>query len=153
MKSHIVGHYFVLLAGVVFVASAILKLLDLAGTHDYLREYNSLFYFLTNRQVVAIAAVVEMVVALHLFSRDEIRRRLLSVLWLCVIIAVYKIGLSLTLNIAPCSCFGLLPSILRLTTAQVERISWALIALLGGGATLLVMPWTSMLWKHEQARV
>jgi hypothetical protein len=115
-----------------------MKLLDMTNTHIFYREHDPLFWFLTNRQMMLVAAMFECGVGYRVWVSRTLRARSLILFWFCAVVATYKVGLDATASSRPCSCLGVAGELLRLNNGQLELITWVL---LGSIASIAAAAW------------
>ncbi|GEM_PF-4283409 len=132
---NVVKNLVLLGCGLIFMLTGALKLIDALGAAPYLTASNSLFSFLTNGQTLLIAGSLELAVGFYALGKDNVKLRFLSIMWMCALLVVYKVGLIYTHDQVPCSCFGILSKVIPMTTHQTTIYSWVLLALLMSGAT------------------
>ena len=97
---------FLLSSVVILAVTALGKLLSILGEEAILSRPNPLFSFLTNRQVMLIAAILEVVVVYCAVFSDQLDRGLWGVGWLGTVFFAYRAGLWGVGYSAPCSCLG-----------------------------------------------
>jgi hypothetical protein len=117
-------------AAVLLLVTALSKVLDSAHQNSYFQEPDPLFAFVTNRELMLLAAMLEVGVATYLWLSRDIKSRGWALLYFCCAAATYKIGSLFTYDLKPCSCLGIIGRTLRLNTGELEFITWSLLALL-----------------------
>lgn len=115
------------LAAIILLATGLLKILDSTVRADYFDQPDSVFFFLSNRQMMLIAAALEIGVAVYIWFAPSIKHRGIALLWLCSSFVLYKIGSEKTFATKPCSCLGILGKWLKLSNHQLEVITWSLL--------------------------
>lgn len=115
------------LAAAIMLATGLLKVLDSTVRADYFDQPDSVFFFLSNRQMMLIAAALEIGIAVYIWSIPSIKHRGFALLWLCSLFILYKTGLEKTFATKPCSCLGILGRWLKLSNHQLEIITWSLL--------------------------
>jgi len=117
-------------AAIILLITAVLKLCESTQHNFYFQEPDSVMQFLTNRQLLFVAAGLEIIVAIYIWFTASLKKRSFALLWFCSIVALYKIGRYYTRAFYPCSCLGILESWLKLTWNQTDTISWLTLAFL-----------------------
>ena len=98
---------YLILAACVLLLAGVAKSIGLQQEAAFLTNPNSLVVFLTNRQLLTGVAVVEIAVAVLLFSRAfTLETKVKMVFWLSLQFAIYRASLALAREPAPCKCFG-----------------------------------------------
>lgn len=119
-------------AAIILVATALLKLLDSLVRHEYFEYSDSLFYFLSHRQVMLVASGLEIGIATFIWISAPIRQSI-ALFWFCCIVGSYKIAMHFTYDTKPCSCLGVLGRTFGLSNNQLEQLTWLLL----GGMVLI----------------
>jgi len=91
------------------------------------------------RQLLRVAAGIEVVVAWLCWSRYQLRSSHIVLSWLCCSFVFYRVGLAWTDWKSPCGCFGGITDAIGITPENADYISWAILAYLVAvaGFTLL----------------
>jgi hypothetical protein len=123
----------------ILVVSFAIKVISICQETKILGVQDPLFFFLSTRQVVAIAALVEAVgLALVVTARTAMQKALV-LFWLVGIFACYRICLVVVGYHGTCPCFGSLAEWLGLSTSQSNAASIIVLAYLGSGASLILL--------------
>lgn len=94
-------------AAVLLVLAAASKILSVWKPSAYLSTANPVLTFFSNRQVFLAVALLELVVAIVIFSgRLGWWRQVQWVFWLSLQFTVYRLILVLSKEPEPCKCFG-----------------------------------------------
>jgi hypothetical protein len=123
-------------AAVLLVALAVSKVLDSTNENRYFQEPDPLLTFLSNRQLMLLAAMFEVGVATYLWLSRTLSSRGWALLYFCGAAAAYKIGSLFIYNLKPCTCLGIVGRTLHLSTGELEFYTWALLALFGATGLL-----------------
>lgn len=118
----------------ILIATAILKVLEVTKQNAYFEEPDAVTGFLSNRQMLLLAAAFEAGVACYLLRSKSIKISSWVILWFCSIVAVYKIFLKMTYATVPCACLGIITKALKLSTHQAEVVTWSLLCLFSAAA-------------------
>lgn len=134
-------------AGGLLLVTAIAKMISAyrPAPHMYLRD--PLFEFLTNRQVLAGAAVVELIIVILLLWVRSPRKKLALIAWLASTFFLYRIfvGWVREPGFVLCPCLGNAAAWLRLSPAQLDWVTKGiLVYLLLGSYSLLALHWRQM---------
>ncbi len=99
---------------------------------------NPLFLFLSERWVIAGAALLESVSAgLIVFSRDSVLRyRVLT--WICGVMWLYRLGLAFSGDVSSCGCLAGAQEIWGLSTKFTDLLALILLGLLTGGGDVVL---------------
>ncbi len=123
-------------AAVLLVALAVSKVLDSTNENPFFQQPDPLLPFLTNRQLMLLAAMFEVGVATYLWLSHNLSSRGWALLYFCAAAAAYKIGSLFVYNVKPCACLGIIGRYLNLGTGELELYTWVLLALLGATGLL-----------------
>ena len=135
---------YVTVAGVLLLATGIVKLISQSVDKPFLAQRDPLLTMLTNRQVLMLAGVLECVVALVLLQSRERLNRLWIILWIGSLFSLYRLGLWLIRYTGPCPCLGRSFDWLTSRQSFVDAVLAGLLAyLLGGSAILLLLDFAS----------
>ena len=124
---------------IILFGTALMKVLDSVSRADYFDQADSVFFFLTNRQMMIVAAALEIGVAVYILFAPSIKFRGLALLWLCALFILYKIGLDKTFATKPCSCLGILARWFKLSNHQLGIITWLLLAIMIAIAIIMLL--------------
>jgi len=105
------------------------KLLDSTANHSFFQEPDPVFALLTNRQLMMLAGAFEIAVAAFIWREEPVKRRSAAILWFCGLVILYKFGVHLTYDLRPCSCLGIFGRTLKLSTYQLEQVTWLMLVL------------------------
>jgi hypothetical protein len=95
--------------------------------------------FLAVRQTVGCAALLEIAVTAFLMFNRSVLNKAYSILWLCMVFVVYRVGLLVIGFTKMCPCLGYWGAWLHLSQAQVNVISESLLLfMILGSATIIV---------------
>lgn len=119
------------IAALVLFGTGLLKLLDSTGRDVYYDQPDSLLFFLAHRQLMVVAAAVEIAVAAYVWRSVSLRNRGLTLLWLSCVFISYKAAMHFTFESKPCSCLGILGKATRLSNANIALTTWLVLAFLG----------------------
>jgi hypothetical protein len=86
--------------------TAVVKLVSITQSAAYLNEYDPLFPFLTNRNMMTIAAIAELALAGLLLSSRSEQLKGLFLSWLASSFVLYHCALFLMNRRVPCKCLG-----------------------------------------------
>src|SRR5436190_22258589 len=92
----------------VVLATGILKLLDILSKNPYFLEPDSLFPILNHRQMMLLAAGLEIGLGVFCWGSPSLKTRSLLLIWFSSIVALYNIGLAFTFDTRHCSYLGTL---------------------------------------------
>jgi len=128
---------FIISAVVILCSTAFLKIATGLGESGVLSQQDPVFSFLTVRQVVLLAAGLEMgVVWSLLFGKlQSTTTKLFWILWLSVVFGTYRILLSLA-GISTCDCLG---KVLPFEPSTTRAISISLLVYLFSGSFLSLL--------------
>ncbi len=92
--------------GLLLFVTAVVKLISVTQETGFLEAQAPLLSFLSNRQLLFVAALLELsVVGYRFFGRDLARSAGLTA-WLATVFLVYRVGLWWMSYEGPCSCLG-----------------------------------------------
>jgi hypothetical protein len=131
---------YLVFAMAVFSFAATGKLLSDFSDHR-LKNHDPFFTFLSNWQLMVIAATVEIIVVIilaHMYVKDP-PKGIPIVLWLCSLFAVYRFGFQISPDRADmCKCFGI-GSVLGTIEPKSDGLGIVLLLIMFfGGGTLIV---------------
>lgn len=135
----------ILLGVTVFAIASLAKFQILTSSRMVLSYPNPIFSFLSNRQIIAVAAIVELIVTLIAVGchRKKPVVALSALVWLCAVLAVYRFVLTVSgYPAASCGCFGALGELLypSNTEAKASLLAASLLyGILGSGLLGLSM--------------
>ena len=123
---------FLLCAAVIFCATGILKLFSILQDLQVLARPDPLLLFLTQRQTLFCAGVIELYVARRiLFSKAaSSRSQVAAVAWLSSLLACYRFGLWFTGYRGECNCLGHVGDWLHLSHTAMAVLLWSIIGCL-----------------------
>lgn len=134
-------------AAAVLIFSAGAKLLSVGEDSKFMADTNSIVFFLSNRQTMTLAAVLELGVVWALIWPSErclsIRAKFTVVAWLACLFALYRLGLLAAQNPRPCKCLGNSLAWIGLSERQIECLALAMLA-------YLLVP--SLVWLFRERR-
>lgn len=126
---------------IILACTAILKLVSASMEIDIHGQSSPLFEFLTNRQLLLIAAVLELIVCFAMIRKAAMScvEKLGIIAWIASIFHFYRIGLYLIGFKGQCSCLGNAAHWLGTTPDKLDIYAgWILAYLLLGSISLLV---------------
>jgi hypothetical protein len=130
---------FLYVSMLVLIITALLKLISIAGHASVLEQPDPLLPFLSNRQLLAIVAIMEIGVASFLaFSRSDSWRKTLAVAWLMTLFLVYRTGHWVLGVPGSCSCLGNAADWLGVPARTLDRITAGVLVLLLAGSYSLI---------------
>jgi hypothetical protein len=136
--------YLLRTAAVILFLTGFLKIFSGFGDVKLLGQANPLIWFLTNRQMLFVAALIELAVGTILVCRVN---RLLQVSWLVSlanVFLVYRVGLWWIGYKGSCACLGHLSDWLRIKPETADWISQGALAyMLIVGYSLLLSSWVN----------
>jgi len=103
---------------------------------------DAVFPFLTAREAIAIAAILEVGVALRLCRPEwaSSRQRLWWIAWITSLLALYRTARALLPSTGPCPCLGAIPGSLGLSDRATSAVMWCILSYLFiGSVSLLAM--------------
>lgn len=132
---------FLVTSGALLTLTAVGKVIALLGDAKILNQPNPLFSWLSNREMLFAAALLELVVAWWVFRRkSDMINKLLLVAWLGGLFLSYRAVLWWTGYGGSCSCLGHLSDALHISSEKAEWIAKLVLAyLLIGSITLACM--------------
>ena len=136
-------HVFVRSVALILLLTAFLKLLAVSSEGLSLNQSDPVFHFLSQRQLVLLAAVLEAIVAFCLLRRLCLGHAVELIAWLGSVFLLYRAGAYAAGWRGPCFCFG------GGTTAGAVFTSWTtdwlakvvLAWMLGGSLLILARRW------------
>lgn len=134
-------------AGGLLLVTAFVKMISAYQPAPYLNLRDPLFEFLTNRQVLAGAAVVELIIVILLLWIRTPSKKLALIAWLASTFFLYRIfvGWVKEPGFVPCPCLGNAAAWLRLSPVQLDWVTKGiLVYLLLGSYSLLILHWRQM---------
>lgn len=112
MSSTRIIEYYLRIVALVLASTALAKVVSISLTAPLLDRPDDLVGFLTLRQVLLVAALLEIGVIRFLLEKRSAGDRLLAVAWLSTIFAAYRLGLRVVGHTGYCACLGSLPKLL-----------------------------------------
>ena len=98
-------HFFRSVA-VILLLTAAAKAVSVFGTQSILEKADPIFWVLKNRELLALVATLEAVVAVLLLSKASLSIKRGSLIWLCINFLLYRMGLWITDAPIACKCLG-----------------------------------------------
>jgi hypothetical protein len=98
--------YFLRTIVFILIVTASMKFLSVFHDAEYLKAKSRLFEFITNRQLIAFTAVIEVAVVIYLLSGTLQVNKLGVVAWLSTLFLTYRFMLFVMKIPLPCSCLG-----------------------------------------------
>lgn len=128
--------YFLWSSALLLLVTGVAKLYSLTGTSRFLAATDPVFH-LSNREVMLLVGLLELVVAIYLvLGRDTIRRAAV-LLWLGANFLGYRAAGEF-LQAKLCPCLGTISSHVPLTQAQLDRILGLMVAYFLAGSTWIL---------------
>jgi hypothetical protein len=115
---------------VVLLLTGVSKLIDGAGNNPLLLDLDPVIPFLTTRQLMLVVGCIEVVLAVYIFRSHLISNRSMAVLWFVCMVSAYKICAYCMHARRPCSCLGFVGRAMKLSTIQMDRLTWLILAVL-----------------------
>jgi hypothetical protein len=97
---------FIRAAGAVLLVTALAKLVSALGEASILSKSDPLFYFISNRQLLFLAAILELLVGIVAWRACDCRVAGGLVAWIATLFAAYRTGLWLVGYHGTCNCLG-----------------------------------------------
>lgn len=113
--------FFLTTAGALLALTAALKLASALGGVRILSKPDPLFWFLSNRQMLVLAALLEMTIALIIFFHKSVALRAKALVWISTMFVFYRVGLWWVGYKGDCPCFGHITDSLPLDRTIVNR--------------------------------
>lgn len=113
-------------SAVILLVASFSKIVSYFEKQKFLFEPNPVFAFISNRNLLISAAVLEILVILILILNKCVRSRILSIFWLSCLFAVYRLGLWWLDVTESCACVGYLGQWFKLKKETVATMSWCL---------------------------
>ena len=129
--------YFGLVAAFLLIA-ALAKLYSASGDARILSARDPLLPA-SNREVFVAAGLVELAVAVYLTRCRDIKLKHLTVLWLSCNFIVYRLAISFIGYNKPCPCLGTVSERLPLSPHVIDRLLWAMVAIMFMGSSFCLM--------------
>jgi hypothetical protein len=108
---------------VILLVTGLFKILGAVGPVPLLLRPDPLFEFVSNGQVLFGSGVLEVAVAITLWSQVSPVAKLWLASWLALLIGVYRLGLWWTGFSGYCSCLGNIGEMFDLNPGTVEMVS------------------------------
>ncbi len=142
---------FIWISAVVLCLTAAAKLVAVSQEQQILAAPDPLFSFWTVREVLVVAAVVELTVGLVLVSRRAgIPFKLQSVLWLALVFLAYHTALSALGFHGYCSCLGKWTDWMHLSQDQANTAVRAVLFWFLGGSSVLLLTHRWLLGRFSE---
>ena len=132
------GHFFKC-AALALVVTALLKVVTVFQGAKVLLAGDPLFTFCSNRQVLVLAAVLEVAVVWLLMRPSTDRAKLVGILWLCLVFATYRLGLVWIGFRGYCRCMGSMSEWLHISPEITDAISKGILCVMMIGAVVLLI--------------
>jgi hypothetical protein len=125
--------------GGLLVILGLLKIFGLFEANPYLALHNPILPFVTNRVVIAMSALAEVLVGLSALRRSYSEYAPWLVMWLTLVMVTYKFLLALVGYKGPCGCLLGLTSLLPMSPKLQRSMAELLLLIMGlvSFATLL----------------
>ena len=127
---------FCLAAAAVFAIAAVGKLLLAFQTDRWLGEVNPIIVFMSHRQVLIFAGLIELGAAGWILRSSDVGQRLVIVGSLVLVFWLYRVSLMHLPVKQPCSCMGRVPEWMGLSSVPGDTIVIVVLWLLTGGMLL-----------------
>ncbi len=129
------------------VFSAVGKMVGAAKWTPGLRLTDPLVTFLTARQILVSASVIELCVVVFLWRQKADIKKGVAVLWLGFVFLAYRLGLWTVGFKGYCHCLGYWSSWLHIPEARVNTIALWMLAFMLSGAGLITI--RQLLWPDK----
>ncbi len=137
---------------VFFLATAALKLITVLTESPFLGRTDALVHFLTVRQLLFLAALIELTFAWFVLRHCHTVMSLLLGLWLVALFAVYRLGLLAVGFEGQCPCLGRLLDSWPLAAAWADRLLVLALCFIGSGSIGFLIYRTTHSWGgHHSA--
>ncbi|HRZ54552.1 MAG TPA: hypothetical protein P5525_03725 [Candidatus Paceibacterota bacterium] len=134
MSSTRIIEYYLRIVALVLASTALAKVVSISLTAPLLDRPDDLVGFLTLRQVLLVAALLEIGVIRFLVEKRSAGDRLLAVAWLSTIFAAYRSGLRVVGHTGYCACLGSLPKLLGVGERYSDAVMFGILAFLIAGS-------------------
>ena len=136
-------------AAVVLIITALLKIVSLQTGVRFFLLKDSVFPFITNGQIMASSAILELCVAIILIRKLDRVFQFTALLGLASIFLFYRLGLAWIAPNEPCPCYGRATDWLHISTQTADTAMKIILAylLIGSYATLF---W---LWRQRKKSI
>lgn len=138
--------WFVRCVGLFFAFTGLAKILSVVIGEAKLLDYPDPVLGIPFRDLLALAAIIELVIALMCALERTRRLALLAIAWLATVIASYRMGVAWLGWHTPCSCLGDLMEVLHISQ---EVGDWLMISVL---AVLLVFSYSFIVMDYRESR-
>jgi len=118
----------------VLAATALVKFLTVLGEQKMLALADPLFPALTNRHVLSVAVVLELVVVAAVIKIKLPEHKLLVVAWFASLLFMYRWGIWSSGIAKPCPCMGSLGDWTGFTSETIDKVSLSLLIYLFFGS-------------------
>jgi len=125
---------FLKIVAAVLAITAFAKAVALAHRSPFLALPDPLFEAVSNRYILSGAVAVEVVTVMVLLGPAARQRKIVAVLWLCLIFWVYRMGLVAVGFRGYCRCLGSVADWLGMTARSADQVSLAVLSLISVGA-------------------
>ena len=100
-----IQNFYLKSAAILLCLTASAKLKGLSYDTSFQDLNDSVFYFLTNRQLLLVVSALEIIVAAYILLPTVLNKmKIASVFWLATLFSVYRFGLFLAKEPQPCKC-------------------------------------------------
>jgi hypothetical protein len=133
----------------ILACTALAKGIATTGNVQILSQSDPLLALLTNRQVLWLAIVLEVMVIGLIVREREIVRKAAFIAWIGTVFLAYRVGLWSIGYKGSCGCLGNVTDTLGITPATADLVSGAMLAY------LLIGSYAILIWKavsHVRAR-
>ena len=136
-------------AAAVLIVTALLKIVSLQTGVRFLLLKDPVFIFISNGQIMALSAILELCVAIILIRKLDRVFQFTTLLGLSSILFFYRLGLAWISPNEPCKCYGRATDWLHISTQTADTAMKIILAylLIGSCATLF---W---LWRQQKKAV
>jgi hypothetical protein len=114
----------------ILLLTSFAKLIDASGVDSYFAESSPLISAFSNRQMLFVAAIIEMAVVGFVILRRARWQSAAAILWFCILTSIYKIAVNSLGYSIPCSCLGVISKKLKLSNFENERLTWLILAIM-----------------------
>jgi hypothetical protein len=97
---------FICSTAIILIVTATLKLVTVALAPRWANTEDPIFFFLSNRLLAGMAAILEFCIAWLLFTRTATKIKLTVIFWLSLFFACYHVGIRAMGTVDSCICLG-----------------------------------------------
>lgn len=130
----------------------LLKIISAFSGVRYLTEVDPVLTFLSNRQLLLAAGIVELLLASAISLKPKSWYARYGLLSICATFIVYRVGRRVLGVRSPCPCLGRASDWLHLRPAQVDYIAYTLLIVLTIMALLSIVSNNKCLRKAEPVK-